>query len=62
MIIGVDLASIKPVPGCISFIGDITTESTTAQIKAELRHLKADVVLHDGSPNVGVSWENDAYN
>lgn len=61
IIIGVDLVPIKPVPRCITFQDDITKESCYSQIKQELHQWKADVFLHDGSPNVGKSWLQDAY-
>jgi AdoMet-dependent rRNA methyltransferase SPB1 len=61
LIIGVDLVPIKPVKGVTTFVGDITSKQTTSRLKSELKHFKADVVLHDGAPNVGVSWEQDAY-
>lgn len=61
LILGVDLAPIKPIKGVTTFVGDITTKQCYARIKSELKHLKADAVIHDGAPNVGVSWEQDAY-
>lgn len=61
LILGVDLAPIKPIKGATTFVGDITTKQCYARVKSELKHLKADVVIHDGAPNVGVSWEQDSY-
>jgi AdoMet-dependent rRNA methyltransferase SPB1 len=61
MIIGVDLAPIKPIPRAITFQGDITTDRCRATIRSHIKHLKADAVLHDGAPNVGIAWVQDAY-
>ena len=61
LIIGVDLAPIKAIPRCITFQNDITTASCRNQIRQHIKTLKADVVLHDGAPNVGASWVHDAF-
>ena len=53
LIVGVDLYPIKPIPGTISIKGDITTEELRAELRATIHSFKADVVLHDGAPNVG---------
>ncbi|RMD39859.1 hypothetical protein DV735_g5271, partial [Chaetothyriales sp. CBS 134920] len=61
LIVGVDLAPIKPIPKTISFQADITTDKCRATLRQHLKHLKADTVLHDGAPNVGVAWVQDAF-
>lgn len=61
IIVGVDLAPIKPIPRVITFQSDITTEKCRATIRSHLKHWKADTVLHDGAPNVGTAWIQDAF-
>jgi AdoMet-dependent rRNA methyltransferase SPB1 len=61
LIIGVDLSPIKPIPRAITFQSDITTDKCRATIRSHLKHWKADIVLHDGAPNVGAAWVQDAF-
>lgn len=59
--VGIDLVPIKNIQGCITIQADITTPKCLALVKREIKHVKADVVLHDGAPNVGAEWTKDAY-
>jgi AdoMet-dependent rRNA methyltransferase SPB1 len=61
LIVGVDLAPIKAIPRCITFQSDITTDKCRATLRQHLKHFKADTVLHDGAPNVGTAWVQDAF-
>ncbi|CAD6578721.1 MAG: AdoMet-dependent rRNA methyltransferase spb1 [Alectoria sarmentosa] len=61
MIVGVDLAPIKSIPRTITFQSDITTDKCRATIRQHFKTWKADTVLHDGAPNVGTAWVQDAF-
>ncbi|KAI0756685.1 Spb1 C-terminal domain-containing protein [Daedaleopsis nitida] len=61
VIVGVDLVPIKPIPRVVTFASDITTTQCRNLIRNELKDWKADIVLHDGAPNVGTAWVQDAY-
>lgn len=61
IIVGVDLSPIKPLSRAITFQSDITTDKCRTTIRQHLKTWKADTVLHDGAPNVGVAWVQDAY-
>lgn len=56
-----DLDPIRPLPSVISFVSDITTAHCRQQLRSHLHDWKADIVLHDGAPNVGTAWVHDAY-
>lgn len=61
LIIGVDLVPIKPLNHVIAFQSDITTPECRQKLKAHMHDWKADLVLHDGAPNVGAAWVQDAF-
>ena len=43
IILGVDLAPIKPIPRVITFVEDITSQKCKAMIKKEIKDWKVDV-------------------
>lgn len=61
LIVGVDLVAIKPIPRCITFAEDINSFKCRDQLRETLKDWRADIVLHDGAPNVGTAWVQDAY-
>lgn len=61
LIIGVDIVPIKPLPNCITFQADITTDDCRSKLRGHMKTWKADTVLHDGAPNVGLGWVQDAF-
>ncbi|KAL3797501.1 hypothetical protein HJC23_009865 [Cyclotella cryptica] len=62
-ILAVDILPIRKLnsKNVITLIGDITTEKCKAAIRSEMQGAGADVVLCDGAPNVGASYDRDAY-
>lgn len=60
-IVAVDILPIRPMKNVITLVGDITTEKCKAAIRSEMQGAGADVVLCDGAPNVGASYDRDAY-
>ncbi|SPO27792.1 probable AdoMet-dependent rRNA methyltransferase SPB1 [Ustilago trichophora] len=61
LIVGVDLVPIKPIPRTITFAEDINSYKCRDQLRQILKDWKADIVIHDGAPNVGTAWVQDAY-
>lgn len=60
LLVGVDLAPIRNVPGATTLVEDITTQKCRAAIKRIAKGGLFDVVLHDGAPNVGGAWASEA--
>ncbi|GAU42160.1 hypothetical protein TSUD_89590 [Trifolium subterraneum] len=63
LVIGVDLAPIAPIRGAIAIQEDITRpecKSRVRKIMNENGYRAFDVILHDGSPNVGGAWAQEA--
>ncbi|XP_042413769.1 pre-rRNA 2'-O-ribose RNA methyltransferase-like [Zingiber officinale] len=62
-IVGVDLFPIRPIRGAHALAEDITTPKCRAAIKRLMDSNGCsafDVILHDGSPNVGGAWAQEA--
>lgn len=59
-IIGIDLSTIKPLKDVYTLQCDITSDDCV-KILTDILEDEADVVLHDGAPNVGTDWDKDAY-
>ncbi|KAG5629423.1 hypothetical protein H5410_001140 [Solanum commersonii] len=63
LVIGVDIDPIRPIAGAISLQEDITTakcKSTIKRIIAQKGCSGFDLILHDGSPNMGGAWAMEA--
>ena len=60
-IVGVDLMPIRAIRGCTTLVEDITTASCRTALRRALQGGAADVVLHDGAPNMGQNWIKDAF-
>ncbi|KAF9760924.1 AdoMet-dependent rRNA methyltransferase spb1 [Fusarium sp. DS 682] len=61
ILIGCDLSPIAPIPGVITFQSDIMSDACRATLRQHLKTWKADTVIHDGAPNVGTAWVQDAF-
>ncbi|XP_038981525.1 pre-rRNA 2'-O-ribose RNA methyltransferase-like [Phoenix dactylifera] len=62
-VVGVDLFPIRPIRGAHALVEDITTPRCRAAIKRLMDSNGCsafDIVLHDGSPNVGGAWAQEA--
>ncbi|KAL0265625.1 UNVERIFIED_CONTAM: hypothetical protein PYX00_011338 [Menopon gallinae] len=60
-VVGIDIVPIKPITGVECIVCDITTDTCRKELNRVMGEEKADLFLHDGSPNSGVSWVQDAY-
>lgn len=62
-IVAVDILAIRNLnkPNITTIVGDITTQKCKADIAKAIAPNPANVVLHDGAPNIGSSYEKDAY-
>ncbi|KFK29070.1 hypothetical protein AALP_AA7G084600 [Arabis alpina] len=63
LVLGIDLVPIAPMRGAVAIQQDITRTECRSKIKQvmETHGAKAfDLVLHDGSPNVGGAWAQEA--
>jgi 23S rRNA (uridine2552-2'-O)-methyltransferase len=57
-VVGVDLETIAPIPGVLTFKADITKDETLDLIKGAIGD-RADVVICDAAPNLSGAWDVD---
>ncbi|KAL5790934.1 hypothetical protein ACOSQ2_005822 [Xanthoceras sorbifolium] len=63
LVLGLDLVPIAPIRGAVSLEQDITKPECRTRVKKVMEDhgVRAfDLVLHDGSPNVGGAWSQEA--
>jgi len=63
LVLGIDLVKIAPLRGAVSIEQDITKPECRAKIKKIMGEHGVgafDLVLHDGSPNIGGAWSQEA--
>ncbi|XP_010526611.1 PREDICTED: putative rRNA methyltransferase [Tarenaya hassleriana] len=63
LVLGIDLVPIAPIRGAVAMEQDITRPECRSKIKQVMEKHGArafDLVLHDGSPNVGGAWDQEA--
>ncbi|PON94756.1 AdoMet-dependent rRNA methyltransferase, Spb [Trema orientale] len=63
LVVGIDLVPTAPIRGAIAIQQDITKAECKAKVKrlmSEKGCTAFDLVLHDGSPNVGGAWAQEA--
>lgn len=61
LVVAVDMVPMKYISGVESIISDITTEGCYKELLRILGENRTDLFLHDGAPNVGTCWVQDAY-
>lgn len=63
LVVGIDLVPIAPIRGAVAVQQDITKPECKAKVKRIMSDngcTAFDLVLHDGSPNVGGAWAQEA--
>ncbi|XP_022763245.1 putative rRNA methyltransferase isoform X2 [Durio zibethinus] len=63
LVLGLDLVPIAPIRGAVALQQDITKPDCKSKVKRIMEEhgtMAFDVVLHDGSPNVGGAWAQEA--
>ncbi|KAL1059973.1 hypothetical protein V6Z11_1Z138200 [Gossypium hirsutum] len=63
LVLGIDLVPIAPIRGAVALQQDITKSECKSKVKRVMEEhgvMAFDVILHDGSPNVGGAWAQEA--